>query len=446
MNWRKSLIFLGLRLTGNPTIKYLDEIRFLSNSSSANIEIEQSEKLENLLLHAYNNIPYYHKVLQYVEVVKNGRVLLENFEKIPILTKELIRNNFEDLKSKDVNKRKWYYNASGGSTGKPLRIIQDKKYNDWNNAVKLFYMEMVGKEIGVKELKLWGSERDILEGSIGFSAKITNFFYNRKLLNSFRMTNNDMHDYIKSLNQFKPKQIWTYIESIYELAMFVETNKMSVYSPKSIIVTAGTLNEDVRAYIEGVFRCKVINQYGSREVGSIACECSKQEGLHIFENFNKIEIMDNDNNPLNDGKNGKIIVTNLANYSMPLIRYEIGDTGTMSEIMCSCGRGLKMLKAVTGRITDHFLRKDGTIIHGEYFTHLFYFKDWIKKFQVIQKEYNLIELKIVLNGEKNERDITQIKKDICVVMGKDCKIKFNYVDTIEESASGKYRYTISEVK
>ena len=122
----KTLNFTGCSI-GMPhkqdVIKYLDEIRFLSNSSSANIEIEQSEKLENLLLHAYNNIPYYHKVLQYVEVVKNGRVLLENFEKIPILTKELIRNNFEDLKSKDVNKRKWYYNASGGSTGKPLRII-----------------------------------------------------------------------------------------------------------------------------------------------------------------------------------------------------------------------------------------------------------------------------------------------------------------------------------
>ncbi len=165
----------------------------------------------------------------------------------------------------------------------------------------------------------------------------------------------------------------------------------------------------------------------------------------MFECFNKVEILDTNDNPVNEGENGRIIVTNLANFSMPLIRYEIGDVGAMSGITCACGRGSKMLKTVTGRTTDHFRKKDGTIIHGEYFTHLFYFKDWVKKFQVVQKDYDLIEIKIVLDGEKEEKDITQIKKDIGVIMGNDCKIKFSYVDAVEESASGKYRYTMSEV-
>ena len=256
---------------------------------------------------------------------------------------------------------------------------------------------------------------------------------------------NDMIDYIRLWNQFKPRQVWAYVDSIYELARFVERKKLNVHSPNSIVVTAGTLSKDVRGYVEGVFGCKVINQYGSREVGSIACECLEQRGLHLFECFNKVEILDTNDNPVNEGGNGRIIVTNLANFSMPLIRYEIGDVGAMSGITCACGRGSKMLKTVTGRTTDHFRKKDGTIIHGEYFTHLFYFKDWVKKFQVVQKDYDLIEIKIVLDGEKEEKDITQIKKDIGVIMGNDCKIKFSYVDAVEESASGKYRYTMSEV-
>ena len=204
----------------------------------------------------------------------------------------------------------------------------------------------------------------------GFSAKLMNLMYNRKLLNSFRMTKKDMFEYASVWNKFRPKVVWTYVDSMHEFARFVDVNKVKLYSPQSIVVTAGTLDEDVRQYIEGVTGARVYNQYGSREVGSIACEYGAQKGLHVFECFNKVEVVD-----------GKIVVTNLRNYSMPLIRYEIGDTGEMSA---------GGLSRVTGRITDHFRKKDGTVVHGEYFTHLFYFKDWIKKFQVVQKDINLI--------------------------------------------------------
>jgi len=433
INWRKPLIESGLRLSGNPAIKYLDEMRKSSHMDKDRLQAVQDKLLEKLVLHAYHHVPYYYDVFDYFGLVKNGKVYPDKFTDIPPLTKEIIRKDFDDLKSSDMNKRKWYYNASGGSTGKPLRFIQDKDYNDWNNAVKLFYMEMAGKEAGEKELKLWGSERDILEGSIGFSAKLVNFMYNRKLLNSFRMTKKDMFNYAKAWNSFRPKAVWTYIDSIHELARFADENKIALYSPQSIIVTAGTLDEDVRHYIEDVTGARVYNQYGSREVGSIACECHAQKGLHIFENFNKVEIVD-----------GKILVTNLRNYSMPLVRYEIGDTGRMSAGKCSCRRSLKRIARVTGRITDHFRKKDGTIIHGEYFTHLFYFKDWIKKFQIVQKDYDLVEVKIVLDGAKDEKEIAQINKKIKLVMGSECLVRFTFVDGID-GAKEKYRYTMCEI-
>ena len=445
MNWRKPLIFGLLHLTRSKIPRYLKEIERLQYKPEEEIREHQENKLNKLLLHAYRNVPYYHRVLKEAEVVVNGEINLNKFSKIPILTKEIIKKNFNELKSKDLNKRKWYYNTSGGSTGVPVRFIQDKEFKVKNYANKIYYALMAGKELGEREIKLWGSERDIIEGSETIKSRMLNWLYNRKLLNSFRMNENDMKRYVEMFNKFRPVNVWVYVDSIYELARFIERNNLEVYSPNSIVVTAGTLNQKVRKFVEDIFRTKVINQYGSREVGDIAVECRKQEGLHIFEDTQYIEVLDENIEPKNGGI-GEVYITNLTNFSMPLIRYKIGDTARITDKKCSCGRGFRLLENVTGRITDHFIRKDGTIIHGEYFTHLFYFKDWVKKFQVVQKDYDLVVCKVVLERNKNEEDMKDIEEKIKLVMGKDCKAKFEFVDEIEPTKSGKYLYTTSEVK
>ena len=159
-----------------------------------------------------------------------------------------------------------------------------------------------------------------------------------------------------------------------------------------------------------------------------------------------IEIVDENGNICPPGKEGEIIVTSLENYAMPFIRYKIGDIGAIKENeMCQCGWNLSKLEKVTGRITNHFIIKNGTLIHGEYFTHLFYYRKWIKKFKVIQKEYDSIQVLIVSNAEKVESDISDIKKKIQLVMGEKCKVDFQYVDDIKPQKSGKFLFTESEL-
>jgi len=441
MNWRKPLIFAGLYLTGSKIPRYLREIERVAKLPQNEIKGYQDEKLIKLLLHSYQNVPYYHQILPESGVIIDGEVHLENFDKIPILTKAIIRNEGENLYSSDYMKRKPYENSSGGSTGEPAIFIQDKKYDEWNTATKLYFNQMLGKYIGEKELKLWGSERDIISGNIGLKSKIINILYNRSFINSFKLDTVKLADALDTWNTFKPKVVWSYVDSTYEFARYVERKKRDVYPPKAIIVTAGVLTKNVRVYIENVLHTKVYNQYGSREVGVIACECEGQEGLHIFEQSQYLELI----NPDETG-NSKLIVTNLNNYSMPLLRYDIGDTVKLKNANCSCGRSFRMLQNVTGRTTDHFIKKDGTIIHGEYFTHLFYFKKWVKKFQVVQKDYNLIVCRVLLGEDSNrEDDMLNIEHDIMLVMGDGCKVEFDFVDVIEPSKSGKYLYTICEV-
>jgi phenylacetate-CoA ligase len=198
------------------------------------------------------------------------------------------------------------------------------------------------------------------------------------------MTPEKMSRYLQFLNTHPPKFIIAYVQSIYELAQFAISEHITVTPQEAIMTLAGTLYPFMREKIEAVFHCKIFNRYGSREVGDIACECEAHAGLHVFPWGNYIEIVDDEGHPVPNGVEGNILVTNLNNFAMPLIRYAIGDRGMLSlSDQCSCGRQGQILERLSGRNVDVFRKRDGTLIDGEYFTHLLYFKNWVQKFQVV---------------------------------------------------------------
>ena len=426
VNWRKPAIYTLLYLSGSKIPKYLKEIRRVEKLSKDEAKKYQEEKLKRLLLYAYRNVPYYNKTLKEAKVFDDGKVNLNNFNKIPILTKDIIRKEGKNLYSKE--KRKGVYeNTSGGSTGEPVRFLQDKKYNEWNITNKLYYKLKAGQGIGEKELRFWGSERDLLEGQEKLSIRLRNWLYNRREFNTFKMSEKQMFEYVEKWNKFNPSWVECYVQSIYEFAKFVEKNNLRIKSPKNgILTSAGTLTAEMREKIEKVFGCKVYNRYGSREVGDMACGTGR---LKISFWHQLVEAIEEKNNL------GKIIVTNLNSYAMPLIRYEIGDVGIVNGFE---------IEEVKGRVVNLFKTKAGDLIDGEFFTHEFYLKDWVGKFQVVQKDYELIEIKIV--GEKNKKDMQKIEKDIKKVMGQNCNVKWEFVDEIEPTKEGKYLYTVSEVE
>jgi phenylacetate-CoA ligase len=410
----------------------------------------QNECLKNLILHAYNNVPYYNAVFKRINIIKgNGEVNLSKFNDIPILTKEIVRKHHKALISKDITKRKWFYNSSGGSTGEPLRFIQDNIYTKWKNATKKYYYENILNidEIASKKVIIWGSERDLFEKSVRLKDRRNQWLLNSKLLNGFKMSEGDLKYYIKIINTYEPDLIRGYSSSLYELCKYAESNKIKMYKPKVIISAAETLWEEMRTKIENEFNTKLYDFYGSREVSSIAGECS--EGLkHIFMFWNSIETLDDNNVPVKEGEEGRVIVTNLHNYSMPLIRYEIGDLGILGPVECGCQNILPTFKKITGRITEHFLLKDGTVVPAEFFIHLIgviYNKGFIKKFQVVQEEYQKIKILIVPEREIYKSEKRDIENKIKVIMGKECLIVWEFVDDIPKTKSGKYLYTKSLV-
>lgn len=404
------------------------------------------ERLRRFLAHAARHTPYYREVLHDCGVVDGQRVDLSRLPEVPMLTKDVLRERAADLLSDERQRRRTYANTSGGSTGEPVEFVQDNVYQAWNWATALFYNHMVGKEPGEREVKLWGSQRDALEGGVGIAAKAQNFLYNRVLLNAFLMTPDALRRYVDAINRFRPKSLWAYVDSAHELARYVEDNGLEVRPIPVTIVTAGVLTEPVRETIERALRTRVYNQYGSREVGPLACECSERKGLHVFNWATYVEVVDTHGRPVAAGEMGEVCVTLLTNFSMPLIRFRIGDTAVLSDASCPCGRPMRLLEEVSGRVTDHFVRRDGTIVHGQFFAFNYYHRPWVVRFQVVQEDYDRVVNKLVVKKRPAASEEEDITRKIRTVMGESCRVAFEYVDAIPPTPSGKYLYTLSRVE
>ncbi len=446
MNYRKAVVTHYHKIRGYkfPSI-YADIIRSIKLRKLENVD---NRNLIHVLSHCRKNVPYYRGILDFLnDIDLNVECAFDVLKHVPVLTKDLIRRNFENLQSKDLSERKWYYNTSGGSTGEPIRLIQDREYQDKNWGNTYLYYWLVDYDIGKEMVKLWGSERDILAGGEGIRNKITSFFWNVKLLNAFRMTPEKMRQYLHFLDSTQPDLVLAYAQSIYELALFAERHSIRVAPQRAIMTSAGTLYPFMREKIEEIFGCTVFNRYGSREVGDIACEHPNSGGLWVAPWGCHVEVVDENDNPVPPGTEGDILLTSLTNYAMPLIRYKIGDRGMLSsDSITPSGLQGQIIKKLSGRNVDMFKCRDGTLIDGEYFTHLLYFRDWVQKFQFVQKDFDVVSVNLVLSGNTlPESDVEEINRKIRILLGNGCRVEYNVLQDIPPSSSGKYRYTISEV-
>jgi len=443
MNFRKPayLAYASMRGYGFPSLlrRYLAEYKAGIDSNTTPVA------LSRLLLHSKQRVPYYGELLSDLSPSDIERDPHGALQRLPLLTKVLIRANFNRLQSNDNSQRNCKTNTSGGSTGEPVQLIQDDEYRDASCALGWLSLCQLGCAVGQPHVRLWGSERDLETGTKSPKSRFFNWLTNTTWMNSFAMSPQRMRGFIEVLNRTRPRLVVAYAQSIYELARFAEREKIPVVSQRAVLTSAGTLYPFMREKISQVFRCEVYNLYGSREVSDIAWELPGVKGLWAPPWANFIEILDENGLAVPAGTEGNIVVTCLTNYAMPLIRYWIGDRGALlpdSETPA----GVQMLSHVSGRTVDTFRRSDQTLVDGEYFTHLLYFRPWVWKFQVVQKSYTQILYRLVsTNGKPPAEELEEIAARSRLAMGNKCEVEFEFCDELPALRSGKFRYTISQV-
>lgn len=419
--------------------RFLQKSQWFSRGKILNVQVR---RLRALIKHAYENVPYYHRVFKEIGFSPCDVKTVDDLNRLPVLTKDVVRSNFDDLTATNFPRVKMMPYATGGSTGEPLQFYISKDYVNSTSAAELRAYGWCGYRLGDKHAVLWGSSFDLKE-SEKLHNKIVNFLDRRIMLNCFKMSEESMRMYTHTLKKFKPKIVRGYASAVYLFARFMLHEGIDSIRPKAVITSAETLFDHERTTIEEAFGCEVYDFYGAREAAAISSECSEHSGYHISAENYVLECV-KEGERVASRETGVILVTNLRNYAMPFIKYEIGDLGRLSDEVCSCGRGLPLMNSIEGRTTAIIVTQDGNFISTPVLTLIF--KDLpVKQYQIIQEKTGKIRVKIVKGNGYSEKDTNYIVRGMQKYIGGDVQIYMEFVDSIPLTKSGKRRPVISKI-
>lgn len=409
--------------------------------SLAAIERCQEQALRHLLVRA-SQLPRYRDLAERLGKPLGG-VTLADLPRLPFLTKEILRTDGPKLRLAEAEGV--YENYSGGSTGIPIRFWQDERYRIDLSAATRRANRLAGMFPGARVAKLWGAPQDKRKIE-GLAGRLRLWLLNQRYYDTFDMGPERMEAYHRDLESFQPDYIQAYASSALLLARFLKSRGLRpTYPRKAIVSSAEKLTAAMRAEIEEVFPVRVFDRYGSREVSAIAAECAEHQGLHIQMASYIVETVDPATLTPVTGRPGEIVITVLNNYAMPFLRYRIGDMGTLDKSSCVCGRPTYRLREVLGRTSDNFLMADGRIVHGEYFTHIFYGREGIEQFQFVQHTPDEYTLQIVPTAHYRQAVADQVESEVREMIGPGARLRFEIREEIPKTASGKYRFTVSHV-
>jgi phenylacetate-CoA ligase len=213
---------------------------------------------------------------------------------------------------------------------------------------------------------------------------------------------------------------------------------------KVAFVTSERLYDEQRQQISKTFGCPVANGYGGRDAGFIAHECPAG-GMHITAEDIIVEVLSAQGMPLPEGEAGEIVVTHLATKDFPFIRYRTGDIGVLDNKLCSCGRGLPMLKEIQGRSTDFLVSQDGKVMHGLALIYILRDLPWVRKFKIIQEDLDLTRVLVVADAKLEPQGVENIKTGFKARLGQGVSVVVEQVEEIPPEKSGKFRYVVSKV-
>lgn len=399
------------------------------------------QQLKQLFIHAYETTEFYKRRFDNCNFNPYEFKSLEELNIIPILTKKDIANNKNDMISTKYNKKELISITTGGTTGTPLE----------------FYFSEQSKYIRQGNWARWKIQS-------GVDYKYDKYCYIGRILNSdepWKYTGNILHiasnkltvenvkKIVQEMKKFHPVYIQGYASAVYIFATIIRTEKIDIsgISIKSILTSSDTLFKEYREIIESVFKCKVFDHYGQNEDCVASTECEKHDGYHIHEESCYIEVIDIDTGRTIDNQVGKLIGTSLYSYAMPLIRYEIGDVGQVTNEVCSCGNQYKRIINFQGRIDDIIRLKDGTrIAAGSLNQPMKYSNNEIIECQYIQEDLGNLKINIVPDINFSENTLKEFHKELEKLIGNSLKITFNVVENIPRQPNGKYKFIISKVK
>lgn len=420
----------------------LAEYRALTRSQwwpAAQVDALQLERLNSMLDYAFRHSAFYQGAWNSAPQFER----LGDLATLPLTRKADVRSRRDALVSDQYSCDELVTAKTGGSTGAALELYFDVVCQEKRNAASMRSDEWSGWRPGMLVAALWGTP----PVPQTLKEKLRNALHDRVFyLDTMSLDDRSMREFASQIGQRRPGGLFGHAHSLFVFAAFVEKSGIRLPPFMSIVATSMMLLETERVVIERVFRCRVSNRYGCEEVGLIASECGHPGGMHINSEHVIVEIVRNDGSPVAPGEQGQIVVTDLLNHGMPLVRYAIEDVASWSAVPCTCGRTSPRLERLVGRVADFLVRRDGALVAGvslveKTLTAI----PGVDQLQIVQTRIDQFELNCVPSGAYRESSEQALKDALIDAFGAGIETRINLMDRIPQEKNSKYRFAICRV-
>lgn len=428
-------------------------------------------KITSLIEHAYNNSPFYHDRMEALGLTPNSFTHPDDLWKLPPTTKADIITNFPDrITDTKRHFRPWRYVSTSGTVER-MTVIHDFRKRDVQRAAQLVALNLsTGYQPGMRYLeippdvcvnicgvsnttepRIWRyvldrlMEKKLPNGEVlsdlrGLAER--QLMYRRLELTSFddagfAQKPDVLNTYIQRISDYRPYVMKALPIYLYLLAIHLLDTGMKPPTLKGGLLPMGySVTPHMKRVIETAFDCPLHEDYGSAELGAVAAECGRQNGLHPFSGLFHIEVI-RDGRPTEEGEVGRVLITDLYNYAMPLIRYDIGDVAVIRRDPCECGIGGERLE-IQGRVQDCLIGKDGAVITPDRFTDYLLERPDVLGFQLTVQQGGDLHLQVVPRGACPV-DTEAISQHVLTLLGEQSQLSVRIVPTILPESGGKYR-------
>jgi phenylacetate-CoA ligase len=415
----------------------------------------QEKRLRDITNHAYNNVPLYKEKFDAQGVKPESIRSLEDIQDLPFTTKQEVRDSISGRgMAKGFDLEDCIRASSSGTSGGPMAVYYDKRFMDYCMAAWRFRKRLaIGVQPWQKVMVIeYGGLTAPKKDQSGEKAKATHKSQGReslgpivRLLRGREKTvtvATDANEVLTQILTFGPKLIRGTLSYLRLLAEAMAERGVEGLGDTVVRTEGEVTDEETRKYLESSFKCRVFDEYSSWDFGNGAWQCTKREGYHIDADLLILEVV-RGNECVSPGERGEIVVTNLMNYAMPLIRYRVGDIGVLDDKTCSCGRGLPLLKSIEGREADCFTLPGGQLVTPRTIMTTIQGTHGVSRYQAVQESMNQVRIELMRRG--NDRDVSkdELEARCHGILGKDMEIDVSITD--RENLKAKFRPVISKL-
>lgn len=438
---RKYLIGLAWKIRGLNVSKLHRDLMKKEGWSEAAWREHQNLLFLDFVKHCYEKVPYYKELFDSINLKVEDIKSIDDIAKIPILTKELARENLDKLVVKEEVDENLIAHTTG-STGSPLSYYGSKERSEHIVAGLWRLYSRCGWQPGEQIASIWGFKN---EHQSFLKMKLRDYFSGITHLNAWKANDADFEKWFEAIKNKKVRIIMCYGSSGSRFANWMINNNKQYNGIRGVFSTSEKLYDNQKALIEQAFNCPVFDMYGCGEVVHLACSC-KEGNMHLNPDMSIVEEGD-----LNENGQRPLIVTGLRSRTMPFLRYTNGDSGLLTDKKCTCGLNTPLMELKVARLSDVFTFSDGKKYPSLYFVLRMYKKGFegVELFQFHQVKIDEIILKIVKNDrftkDTHENTIKAIN-EIKIHINQKANVQLIYVDYIEQSSTSKHYYAKSDVK